>query len=168
MSSLYAPWVPFFSLRTRSVGGVGCCCCCQTSYFCSLFPVQWTTSGIGLRVTKRMLESTATFGVEAAGQVYNQTNEFVYLGGNVNHNNGDLSIEVNRRKRMVQLPEVHPRTVRPRDNTVRLHHVEPARVPLRHATPSPPQLPDSLHRLAKEQSRRPPDFLYGHAYQDGK
>ena len=33
---------------------------------------------------------------EAAGQVYNQTNEFVYLGGNVNHN-ADLSIEVDRR-----------------------------------------------------------------------
>ena len=31
---------------------------------------------------------------------------------------------------------------------------EPARVPLRHAAPSPSQLPDSLHRLAKEQSRR--------------
>ena len=33
-----------------------------------------------------MLESTVTFGVEAADQVYNQTNEFIYLGGNVNHN----------------------------------------------------------------------------------
>ena len=45
---------------------------------------------------KGMLESTATFGVEAAGQVYNQMHEFVYLGGNVNHN-ADLSIEVDRR-----------------------------------------------------------------------
>ena len=45
-----------------------------------------------------MPESTTTFNVEAAGQVYNQTNEFVYLGGNVNHS-GDLSIEVNRRIR---------------------------------------------------------------------
>ena len=45
---------------------------------------------------KAMPESTATFSVEAAGQVYNQTNEFVYLGGNVNHN-ADLSIEVDRR-----------------------------------------------------------------------
>ena len=52
-------------------------------------------------------------------------------------------------QRMVQLPEVHPRTVRPterspraqnpdaqsrgtRDNALRLRHVEPARVPLRH------------------------------------
>ena len=48
--------------------------------------------------TKRMSESTITFNVEAAGQVYNQTNEFVYLGGNVNHS-GDLSIEVNWRIR---------------------------------------------------------------------
>ena len=37
--------------------------------------------------------STATFSVEAAGKVYNQTNAFVYLGGNVNHN-ADLSLEV--------------------------------------------------------------------------
>ena len=90
-----------------------------------------------------------------------------------------------RTQRMAQLPEVHPRAVRPterspraqnpdaksrgtRDNAVRLRHVESARVPLRHAAPSPPQVLDSLHRLAKAQSRRPPDFLSGHAYQDGK
>ena len=30
---------------------------------------------------KGMPESTGIFSVEAAGQVYNQTNEFVYLGG---------------------------------------------------------------------------------------
>ena len=47
---------------------------------------------------KGMPESTATFSVEAAGQVYNQTNEFVYLGENINHN-ADLSIEVDRRVR---------------------------------------------------------------------
>ena len=47
---------------------------------------------------KGMPESTATFSVEAAGQVYNQTDEFVYLGGNVNQN-ADLSIEVDRRVR---------------------------------------------------------------------
>ena len=38
------------------------------------------------------------FSVEEAGQVYNQTNEFVYLGENVIHN-ADLSIEVDRRIR---------------------------------------------------------------------
>ena len=51
--------------------------------------------------TKGMPESIATSSVEAAGQVYNQTNEFVYIGGNVNHNL-DLSIEVNRHIRNVQ------------------------------------------------------------------
>ena len=47
---------------------------------------------------KGMSDSTAAFSVEAAGQVYNQMNEFVYLGENVNHN-ADLSIEVDRRIR---------------------------------------------------------------------
>ena len=45
---------------------------------------------------KGILESTAIFNVETADQVYNQTNEFVYLGGNVNHN-ADLSIMVDQR-----------------------------------------------------------------------
>ena len=47
---------------------------------------------------KGMPESTATFSVAAAGQVYNQTNEFVYLGGTVNQSD-DLCIEVDRRIR---------------------------------------------------------------------
>ena len=47
---------------------------------------------------KGMSETTATFSVGAADQVYNQKDEFVYLGGNVNHN-ADLSIEVDRRIR---------------------------------------------------------------------
>ena len=47
---------------------------------------------------KGIPESTAIFSVEAAGQVYGQTNELVYLGRNVNHNS-DLSIEVDRRRR---------------------------------------------------------------------
>ena len=38
------------------------------------------------------------FSVKTVGLVYNQTNEFVYLGGNVNHN-ADLFIEVDRRTR---------------------------------------------------------------------
>ena len=44
---------------------------------------------------KVMPESTATFIVEAPGQAYSQTNELVYLEGNVNHN-ADVFIEVNR------------------------------------------------------------------------
>ena len=47
---------------------------------------------------KEMPESTAIFSVEAAGQVYNQTNEFVHLEGNVNQN-ADLPIEIDRRIR---------------------------------------------------------------------
>ena len=134
---------------------------------------------------KGMPESTATFSVEAAGQVYNQTRVCIPWG-----ERQPQCRPVNRGRpahtqRMVQLPGVHPRTVRPterspraqntdansrgtRDNAVRLRHVEPARAPLRHATPSPPQILDSLHRLAKAQSRRPPDFLSGHACQGGK
>ena len=123
--------------------------------------------------------------VEAAGQVYNQVNEFVSFGG-VNHN-ADLSIEVDRRIRNAWCSfrkytlELYDRPSAPLElklrmiraevlekNVVRLRHVEPVRVPLRHAAPSPPQLLDSLHRLAKAQSRRPPDFLSGHAYEDGK
>ena len=49
--------------------------------------------------TKGMPKSTAKFSVVVAGQVYNQTNEFVYLGGNVNHD-ADVSIEVDRRVRI--------------------------------------------------------------------
>ena len=47
---------------------------------------------------KGIPEFIAIFTVEAAAQVHNQTNEFVYLGGNVNHN-ADLFIEVDRRIR---------------------------------------------------------------------
>ena len=134
---------------------------------------------------KGMPDSTATFSVEATGQVYNQTNEFVYLEGNVTYI-ADLSIEVDRRIRdawcsfrkytlelydrqcspRAQTPDAKSRSTR--DNVVWLCHVEPAHVPLRHAALSPPQVLDSPHRLAKAQSHRPPDFLSEHAYQDGR
>ena len=71
--------------------------------------------------TKGMPESTAIFSVEAAGETYNQMNEFEYLGGSANLNT-DLSIEVDRRIRnacMVQLSEVHPRTVRATERSPR-------------------------------------------------
>ena len=67
--------------------------------------VVWAALGLTVSETKTeimclraegMPESTATFSVEAAGQVYNQTNEVVYLVENVNHN-ADLSIEADRR-----------------------------------------------------------------------
>ena len=137
---------------------------------------------------KGIPESTATFSVvEVAGQAYNQTNEFVYLGGNVNHNT-DLSIEVDRRIRNAWCSfrkntlELYDRPSAPLELKVRMLRAEvletmrkkclrkkrPARVPLRHAASSPPQVLDSLHRLGKAQSCRPPDFLSGRAYQDRK
>ena len=131
---------------------------------------------------KGMPESTAIFSVEAAGQVYNSTNEFLYLGGNVSRN-ANLSIEVDQRIRNAWCSfrkytlELYNRPSAPLElkirmlraevletMLVRLRYVEPARVPLRHAAPSPPQVLDSLHRLVKAQSRRPPDFLSVHAY----
>ena len=58
--------------------------------------VSETKTEIMFLRAKGMSESTAIFSLEAAGQVYNQTNEFVYLGESVNHN-ADLPIEVDRR-----------------------------------------------------------------------
>ena len=67
---------------------------------CAAFglPVLEAKTEIMCLRTKGMPESTVILSAEAAGQVYNQTNEFVHLGGNVNHN-PDLSIEVDRRIR---------------------------------------------------------------------
>ena len=48
--------------------------------------------------TKGLPETTTIFSVEAAGQMYNQTIEFINLGGNLNHN-ADLSTEIDRRIR---------------------------------------------------------------------
>ena len=45
-----------------------------------------------------MLGAATTFSVEAAGQVYKQAHDFVYIGGNVNQDT-DLSIEDDRRIR---------------------------------------------------------------------
>ena len=78
---------------------------------------------------KGMPESTATFSVEAASQVYNQTNEFVYLGGNVNQN-ADLSIEVDRRVRNAWCSfrkytlELYDRPRAPRELKIRMLRAE--------------------------------------------
>ena len=45
--------------------------------------------------TKEVPEAHAIFSVDTSGQEYNQTNEFIYLTGNVNHNAG-LCLEVDR------------------------------------------------------------------------
>ena len=79
--------------------------------------------------TKGGPEATAAFSVEAAGQMYNQTIEFVYLGRKVNHN-ADPSIEVEGRIRNVWCDNA----VRTASRGVRVH------APLRHAAPSPPLL----------------------------
>ena len=134
---------------------------------------------------KGMPESTATFSVEGAGQVVQPDERVCKPRGERQPQCRPVHRgRPTHTQRMVQLPKVHPRTVRPtersprpqnmdaksrgtRDNAVRLRHVEPTRVPLQHAAPSPPQVLDSLHRLAKAQSRQPLDFLSRHAYEDG-
>ena len=113
-----------------------------------------------------MTESTATFSVEAAGQVQPDERVCITRGKRKPKCRPVHRGRPARTQRTVQLPEVHPRAVRPterspraqntdaksrgtRYNAVRLRHVEPARVPLRHAAPSPPQVLDSLHRLGE-------------------
>ena len=90
--------------------------------------------------TKGMPESTAIFSVEAVGQAYNQTNEFVYLGGDVNLNT-DRSIDVDRcthnawcsfRKYTLEL---YDQPSAPLEFKIRTRS---PRAPLRHAAPSPP------------------------------
>ena len=138
------------------------------------------TEIVSLR-TKRVPESTAKFTVEAAGQVYNQTKEFVYLGGDVNHN-ADLSIKVDRcirnawccfRKYTLELYDRPTATFELKIRVLRAEVLETMMYDL--VTWSPrvrhyesmcraPHLPDSLHRLVKEQSHRPLDLFSGRAY----
>ena len=79
--------------------------------------------------TKGMPEYTATVSVEAAGQEYSQTNEFVYLGGNINHN-ADLFIEVIRRIRNAWCSfqkytlELYDRTSAPLELKIRMLRAE--------------------------------------------
>ena len=78
---------------------------------------------------KGIPKSIAIFSVEVAGQVYNQTSEFVYLGGNVNHN-ADLSIEVDRRIRNAwcsfrkYVLELHDRSSAPLELKIRMLRAE--------------------------------------------
>ena len=122
--------------------------------------------------TKGVPESNAIFSLEAAGQVYNQTNEFVFLGGNVSHN-ADLSIEVDRGIRNAWCRfqkytfELYDRPSAPLELKIRMLRADVLEtmlygcvtwipLPLQHAAPSPPQVLDSLHRLAKAQPRHHP------------
>ena len=131
--------------------------------------------------TKGMPESTTIFSVEKAGQVYNQTKEFVYLGGTSTTDSAYLSIEVNQRIRnewrsfRKHTLELYDRPNAPLELKIRMLRAEYSRqcctavsrgARVRITTTrcvSLPQLPYSLHRLAKEQSRRPPSFLSGQA-----
>ena len=115
---------------------------------------------------KGMPESTATFSVDAPGQVYNQTNKFVYLGGNVNHN-ADQSIEVGRRVRNAWCSfqkytlELYDRPSNPLELKLRMLRAEVLETMLYGCVTcsprachydtcaSPLQVVDSLHRLAK-------------------
>ena len=78
---------------------------------------------------KGMPESTTIFSVEAASQVKNQTNEFVYLGGDINHN-ADLSIELDRRIRNAWCSfrkyslELHDRPSAPLELKIRMLRAE--------------------------------------------
>ena len=134
---------------------------------------------------KGMPESTAIFSVDTAGQGCNQTNEFVHLGENVNHD-ADLFIKVNRRIRSPWWSfrkytlELYDRPSAPLELKIRLLRVDVLEAMLDDCVTwsprachydtasSPPQVLDLLHRLAKAKSRRPPDFPFGHAYQAGK
>ena len=81
---------------------------------------------------------------------------------------------------MVQLPEVHPRTVRPTERSlelkIRMLRAEALETMLYGCVTWSPRachydtLRRAHHRFLTQhnQSRRPPDFLSGHAYQDGK
>ena len=130
-----------------------------------------------------MPESTATFSVEAAGQVYNQTNEFVYLGGNVNHN-ADLSIEVDRRIRNAwfsfrkYILELYDRPSAPLELKIRMLRAEVVETMLYGCVAWSPRachydtLRRAHHRLLTDcigwRKHNRADFLSGHAYQDGK
>ena len=129
---------------------------------------------------KGMPESTATFSVEAAGHVYNQTNE-LYTSGETSNHNTDRRIRNAWCSFRKYTLELYDRPGAPLELKIRMLRVEALETRLygcvtwspracHHDTlaPSPPKVLDSLHRLAKAKSRRPPDFLSGHAYQDGK
>ena len=104
--------------------------------------------------------------------------------GNANHN-ADLSIEVDRRIRDAWCSfrkytlELYDRPSVPLELKIRMLRAEVLEIVLygcvtwipracHYATLSRAHHSFSLHRLAKARSRRPPNFLSGHAYQDGK
>ena len=76
---------------------------------------------------KGMPESTATFSEETAGQVYNQTSEFVYIARGQRQSRCrpvHRGRPAAHTQPMVQLPEVHPRTVRPTERSPRTQNTD--------------------------------------------
>ena len=129
-------------------------------------------TGIMCLRAKGMPEPTAIFSVEATGQVCNQTNEFVYLGGNVNHS-ADLSIEVIRRIRDASCSfrkytlELYDRPSAPLELKIRMLRAEVLETMLYGCVTWSPRACryDTLRRAHHRfLTRRPPDFLFGHAY----
>ena len=126
-----------------------------------------------------MPEATTISSVEAVGQMYNQTNEFVCLG---EHQPQHQSVHRPSRQAhtqcMMQLPEVHPRTVQPTERPLELKiwmlRAEVLKTIMYGcvtwspcacycdtlAATSPPQLSDSLYRSTREQPHRPLPISY--------
>ena len=137
---------------------------------------------------KGMLESTAIFSVEAASQVYNQTNElFVNLGENVNRN-ADLFIEVDRRIRNAWCSfrkynlKLYDRPSAPLELEIRMLRAEVLETMLYGCVLWSPRAChyDTLRRAHHSfltfriswrklnRAHHPISYLSGHAYQDGK
>ena len=156
---------------------------------CTTFGITVSEAKTGIMClrAKGMPESTATFSVEAAGQVYNQMNEFVDIGGNVNHN-ADLSIKVDRRIRNAWCSfrkytfELYDRPSAPLELTIWMLRAKVLETMLYGCVTWSPRAfhYDTLHRVhhrfltrcigwrKHNESRQPPDFIRGHAYEDGK
>ena len=104
--------------------------------------------------TRGIPDAATAFSVEAAGQVYDQAHDFVYLGGNINHD-AELSIEVDRRIRNAWYSfrtyslELYDRPSAPLELKIRMLKAEVLESVLYGCgTWSPPQLLDPLHRMA--------------------
>ena len=125
-----------------------------------------------------------SFAINAAGQVYKQTIEFVYSGGAISANR-DLSVEVTRRLQrawaffqrykieIYDRPGVRLRlkvkvaeSPGDRDTTLRLHDVEPEQTQLWQATTGSPLHAPPIPRISETEARRPHPIVRRRACQD--
>ena len=114
---------PLFGIRCTDDAGVVSKSPEQLRKMMGVIVVVCAVLGLTLSETKTEIKgmpaSTAIFGVEAASQVYNQANELLYLGGNVNRK-ADLSIELDRRILNAWCSfRIQPQTVRPTERSPR-------------------------------------------------